>query len=477
MNKQLINYLLDYFYFEYEVQSVTLVGSIEEKNILEVSDIDIVIIVNKLTKNLYHKIINHANEINLNKLGIDLKPKINPTFGPLKFDDKDSLVLHLMIYDTESHKQHVLSSPFTCYDWERSSNYVGLSLKEIFPVINLLPQDFKYARRGFEDYMRDLENMTISYREYSFSKDIPELVTRNFSINPQHVTEFCYHIIFNTMTNFIKLVEKSNSKYFNEEFLSKWSEISNLNFKKYNDFFQSLEYKKKHNVGSKKSDILETRNFLEDFYHRVLSGHFSNQGLFIRHCETEFNDGRFFGRKLDTNIDSVDLKKIAQVKYKKENINKYITSPLKRCVDSMEKLNLINFETSNNLLEMDYGEAEGLFFEEFKIKYPKIVNQWKDGKDEPFPSGENYAMVYERLSNYLNFLKNHNCFLMTHQGVVRSFIGYNLNIDISKWYLLNIPHLEPIGYINLNEEFYLDINRKLLYKIFKDYIKELHCNT
>ena len=35
---------------------------------------------------------------------------------------------------------------------------------------------------------------------------------------------------------------------------------------------------------------------------------------------------------------------------------------------------------------------------------------------------------------------------MTHQGVVRSFIGYNLNIDISKWYLLNIPHLATFAY-------------------------------
>lgn len=472
MNKQLINYLLDYFYSEHEVQSVTLVGSLEEKNILEVSDVDIVIIVNKLTKDLYQKIISHAKKINLNKLDINLKPKINPTFGPLKFDDKDSLVLHLMIYDNESHKQHVLSSPFTCYDWERSTNYIGMSLKEIFPVINLLPQDFKYARRGFEDYMRDLENMTISYREYSFTKDTPELITKYFPINPKHVTEFCYHVMFNTITNFIKLIEKSNSKYFNKEFLSKWSEISNLNFKKYHDFFQSLERNKKHGVGSKKSDILETRNFLEDFYHIVLSSHFSNQGFFIRHCETELNDGRFFGRKLDNSINSVDSQKIAQIEYTKEDISKYISSPLKRCVESMEKLNLINFETSNNLLEMDYGEAEGLFFDEFKIKYPNIVNQWKYGNDEPFPNGENYAMVYERLQKFLYIIKNHNCFLMTHQGVIRSFIGYNFNIDISKWHLLNIPHLEPIGYVNLNEDFYLDINRKFLYKIFKNYTKE-----
>ena len=59
MNKKLINHLLEYFNFENEIVSVTLVGSIEEK-ISEVSDIDIVIITSKLTKDLYEKIVNHA---------------------------------------------------------------------------------------------------------------------------------------------------------------------------------------------------------------------------------------------------------------------------------------------------------------------------------------------------------------------------------------------------------------------------------
>ena len=66
------------------------------------ADIDIVIVTKQLTKGLYQQIINHANEIDLKSIGIDLKPKLNPTFGPLKFDEEDSLVLHLMIYDIKA---------------------------------------------------------------------------------------------------------------------------------------------------------------------------------------------------------------------------------------------------------------------------------------------------------------------------------------------------------------------------------------
>jgi len=137
MNKRLIDYLLSYFYFDDFIENVTIVGSLEEKKISDVADIDIVIVANQLTKDLYQQIINHAHKIDLKSIGIDLKPKLNPTFGPLKFDEEDSIVLHLMIYDVESHKQHVINSPFTCFDWERSNKYVGKKLEEIFPVIGL----------------------------------------------------------------------------------------------------------------------------------------------------------------------------------------------------------------------------------------------------------------------------------------------------------------------------------------------------
>ena len=47
-----------------------------------------------------------------------------------------------MIYDIKLHKEHVIKSPFTCYDWERSKIYRGDKLKKIFPVKNLQLNDF-----------------------------------------------------------------------------------------------------------------------------------------------------------------------------------------------------------------------------------------------------------------------------------------------------------------------------------------------
>ncbi len=472
MNKKLINYLLNYFNFENSVESVTIVGSLEEKHISEVSDIDIVIITDKLTKNLYHKIVDHARLINLQNIGIDLAPKVNPTFGPLKFDDEKSLVLHIMIYDIESHKQHVLTSPFTCFDWERSNNYIGKKLEEIFPVIQLMPNDFKSARRGFDDYINDLENLSITYREYEFNNDSPNLMTKKYIINPLHITEFCFHIIYNTMSNYIKLIGKHNIKYFNQEFLLRWSEIAGDNFKKYSSLYKSLEYKKKNKIESNFSEIQQTKDFLEHFYHHVLNQEFFSQGLFLRHMKTALNDGRFFGRKNDINIEQINQKKKFQIKFSKESISHYFTSPLNRCLQSLQNIGISEFKTSEMLLEMDYGDADGLFPNEFEDNYPKIFQKWQEGKDEPFPNGENYEMVQNRLFKFLRPFEKDNCLFMTHQGVIRAFVGNSLKIDLNKWYLLKIPHLEPIYYLKSNSGYYIDIDRVLFYKIFTNYLNK-----
>jgi len=471
MNKRLIDYLLNYFYFDDFIENVTIVGSLEEKKISDVADIDIVIVANQLTKDLYQQIINHAHKIDLKSIGIDLKPKLNPTFGPLKFDEEDSIVLHLMIYDVESHKQHVINSPFTCFDWERSNKYVGKKLEEIFPVIQLLVRDFKVSRRGYDDYLNDLENSTITYREYDFEGSTPILITKKFKINPQHITEFCFHIIFNTINNFIKLIEKNNIKYFGNNFLQKWSYIFPDNYKTYNKLYKTLENKKRNKQDSNKIDINQTKKFLKDFYHEVLSEHFVNNGLFVRHLETEMNDGRFLGKIHNPDILESHTANNIQIEYNKKNISKFVSSPLKRCTQSMKSLGIEEFDTSEMLLEMDYGDADGLFIDEFENKYPMIFSSWKNGKDEPFPNGENYEMVKKRLSNFLKSIKNENCFIMTHQGVIRSFVGHNLKIDTNKWFLLQIPHLDPIHYFSMNNEYYVDIDRKLLYKIFCKYIK------
>ena len=97
--------------------SANVVGSFtENKELKEIGDLDLVIISKKISKNFINKC---KKIINKHNFPIFKKLKINDTFGPIKYDKKKFFVIHLMVYDINGHINHVIKSPFTCYDWER----------------------------------------------------------------------------------------------------------------------------------------------------------------------------------------------------------------------------------------------------------------------------------------------------------------------------------------------------------------------
>ena len=76
-----------------------------------------------------------------------------------------------MIYDIKSHIEHVIASPFTCYDWERSKYYKGIPLKKIYPVNRLQLRDFFSVRRSSNEYMNDLKKIELVLEELFLEKE------------------------------------------------------------------------------------------------------------------------------------------------------------------------------------------------------------------------------------------------------------------------------------------------------------------
>ena len=155
-----------------DVVSVTLVGSFWEKKITkDFSDVDIVIILGKLNKFTYNQCLKKINNLELKKYNLaHLKTLINPTFGPTKFNTDNNIVFHTMVYDIKSHINHAIRSPFSCFDWERSSNYKGKSLKEIFPVGRIQLSDFFKSRRGVNSYLDDLNQNKVFRRAVALTE-------------------------------------------------------------------------------------------------------------------------------------------------------------------------------------------------------------------------------------------------------------------------------------------------------------------
>ena len=123
-------------------------------------------------------------------------------------------MLHLMVYTAEGHRDHVLNSPFTCFDWLRSPLWRRAALGDIFPVFGLQPRHFFSRRRGVHDYLRDLQRQAITYRELSFDGagregDYCEIKRQQpMGVRDRH--EFAYHVMRFLMQNFLKLVDRRN---------------------------------------------------------------------------------------------------------------------------------------------------------------------------------------------------------------------------------------------------------------------------
>ena len=452
--------------------NLTLVGSFIDKNDLDkINDIDLIVIINKLNRNNFNKIVNKVKKIKPKDL-ISKKNRlyVNSTFGPLKFNkNKNDLVIHLMIYDLDGHINHCVKSPFTVFDWERSKFFFRKQIKDIFSVGTLQLRDFIEGRRGVKNYLNDLINKKISYREYKFHRKKYITVSKNIHLSDRDKFEFYFHIIKNLILNFIKFFNKKNklylikkndkqiNKYFGKKFYIK--NIKNINL--------LLEKKKYLNYTLDKKFDKWMLKFIEDYSRslNILSKN-SKKVFFFRHAKTKLNDGSFLGQSRDPSI----LKQ--NKKIKKQNFSAVYTSPLKRCKETVKILSLNNnYMSDQNLLEIDYGEAEGMKFIEFEKKFPHIKKQWSQNKDPKFPKGESLKDIYLRVQKFLKKLiknsYNKSC-IITHNVFLRVLIGESFNIPKEKWHQIYIPHLMKLEFLIINRKLYPNIERGKLKEIFSN---------
>ena len=265
-----------------------------------------------------------------------------------------------MIYDINGHIQHVIKSPFTCYDWERKSISQGKSLDEIYSVNTLQLNDFFNSRRAINNHYKDIKKEVISTYSYYFYKKKYKFINKKIKLNKLNKKNYCKHIINHNLNNFNKLITQKNQK------------ISKKDLNKLGSKYKLERYIALLNNSKKLDYIVEnTKNFLNHFYN-VLSKirYNSNEVIFMRHAKTNLNKKNvFFGRK--QNIGIINFKNRDKFIY-----DKIFCSPLKRSVETAKKFNTKKILIRNYLNEIDYGFVDGLNLDQLKEKYPKLVNNW-----------------------------------------------------------------------------------------------------
>ena len=466
--------IFESLFFNENILSVTLVGSfVDKKDLTGISDIDTIVICNKLEKKIFDECINQVKSIDLKKCGLsNYSLLVNSTFGPLKFDSPNVVVIHLMIYDVEQHRKHVVNSPFTCFDWERSDTYKGQALKNIFPVGTLQYRDFVEVRRSLNNYLEDLKNNNISYRFYKFEDSFFTEIKKYKFLDKKHKGEYSYHIIKNLVSNYLKLINCENIEYSVENIEDELNQISSNHDDDY-----SKNYRKIYDIKLQRGDdfppnILKwTENFLLDFQKKIVNDWAQSINInFIRHYKTNLNDGTFLGQGRNP---SINIKRIKN----KIDISDHIvfSSPLKRCVETANFLGTKNLNFDKRLLEFNYGKAEGLTYDELAIRYPKLIRNWDNKIDSKFPNGENTTSVFNRMKSFTNDLtkiideiQKRSVSIITHNGFIRCLIGDAFEIKLQDWYKLEIPHGVPLNFLLKGNKLYPNIPRGIFSKIFKN---------
>lgn len=197
------------------VESGNIVGSFSEgKGIEGINDIDVVVILDKLTKKKFQTVLERFNDLKKElEARYGYPVYINNTLGPLKFN-YNCIVFHLMIYDVDTHKQHCINSPFTCFDWQRSKLFIKKPLSAVYKTWDLQLNNFFNSRRSAEEYLSEIKSNKLSYRTYEFKGDKVIEVKKYKEMDNRDKIEFSCHITKFLIMNFLKVY------YFKNEIVS-----------------------------------------------------------------------------------------------------------------------------------------------------------------------------------------------------------------------------------------------------------------
>lgn len=459
------------------IKSGTLVGSFTDaKAIQELGDIDIVVILDKLTKSKFEMIVNKFHSLSpIIKANYDYDTIINITFAPIKFNKEKTLVFHLMIYDIEGHITHCKKSPFTCMDWQNSKTFFKSSMSEIYNIPSIYPSDFLNVRRSSVDYLSDLSRSVISYREYVFRNEdsVEEIKKEKPMTNKDHF-DFAYHIMKFTILNFIKLYHKNNTindfHTTTEEYFSIYPK-NKLEYIKYITYLRDLKTNNKYRKWDNDDEKL-LYDFLTDFQEQFNHMFFVNSTriLFFRHCNVEIDqENIFIGQRSNPDI-KPDTEKINNLKefLKDKVVHKIYSSPLNRCIQTsnllLETTGLNEIILNMDITEINYGDMDGKTFEDMKYLYPSILHAWARHEDVSFPNGENNADVSQRMNRFLASVTHYGngyYLVCTHNVFLRCLVGMFLKIPIHKWHTIKINHLDPIEFIlTKNREYYINLSEE-----------------
>lgn len=125
-----------------------------------------------------------------------------------------------------------------------------------------------------------------------------------------------------------------------------------------------------------------------------------------------------------------------------------ITSPLQRCfvfAEKVAKQSNVILEVEQNIQEMDFGDWDGVSYEELWQQSPSIGDFWENPTQITPPNGETLLSFQERVNNWWQTLiceDKGDVVVITHAGVIKQVLA---NLFNDEKYLL-VPSKVKVNY-------------------------------
>lgn len=184
---------------------------------------------------------------------------------------------------------------------------------------------------------------------------------------------------------------------------------------------------------------------------------------FVRHGQTQWNVIKKLQGHLNSSLteEGVEQTKLLYEKLRYINFNKIYTSPQGRAFHTAR---ILKGEKNTEILElpevmeMGFGDVEGLEKEKFKEKYPEaFMNLWTDViKYDPSDfSGESFLELEKRAIEGMKRLieenKTGNIMVVSHGMILKVIFGYVLGHSLDKFWIDPVPQntsVTTISYID-----------------------------
>jgi broad specificity phosphatase PhoE len=166
--------------------------------------------------------------------------------------------------------------------------------------------------------------------------------------------------------------------------------------------------------------------------------------IIVRHGRTEWNRVERFRGRVDIGLDEVGVKQAesAGKRIKGWPISAIYSSPLRRALSTAEII-AANFalkvQPMPGLIDIDYGEWQGLSTEEVVARDGCLYSQWIECPHEAeFPGGESFIEVRDRVASVVDdLIQQHpkeTVVLVSHKVICQILILSLLGLDSSHFW-------------------------------------------